>query len=70
MPSFTALARIVSLCRGLGRRPHPGTPPMVVSVTLSRGALRMAAHKVIVKRLGRDPEPGSMDVLCTDKTGT
>ena len=43
---------------------------MVVSVTLSRGALRMAAKKVIVKRLAAIHDLGSMDVLCTDKTGT
>ena len=43
---------------------------MVVSVTLSRGALRMAAKKVIVKRLASIQNLGSMDVFCTDKTGT
>ena len=48
----------------------PELLPMVVSVTLSRGALRMAAKKVIVKRLAAIQNLGSMDVLCTDKTGT
>ncbi len=48
----------------------PELLPMVVSVTLSRGALRMAAKKVIVKRLAAIHDLGSMDVLCTDKTGT
>jgi Mg2+-importing ATPase len=48
----------------------PELLPMVVSVTLSRGALRMAAHKVIVKRLASIHNLGSMDVFCTDKTGT
>jgi Mg2+-importing ATPase len=48
----------------------PELLPMVVSVTLARGALRMAARKVIVKRLGAIHNLGSMDVLCTDKTGT
>ncbi len=43
---------------------------MVVSVTLSRGALRMAEQHVIVKRLAAIQDLGSMDVLCTDKTGT
>jgi Mg2+-importing ATPase len=43
---------------------------MVVSVTLTRGALRMAALKVIVKRPSAIQDMGSMDVLCTDKTGT
>ena len=48
----------------------PELLPMVVSVTLSRGALRMAQKRVIVKRLASIQNLGSMDVLCTDKTGT
>jgi len=48
----------------------PELLPMVVSVTLSRGAMRMAANKVIVKRLAAIQNLGSMDILCTDKTGT
>jgi P-type Mg2+ transporter len=48
----------------------PELLPMVVSVTLARGALRMAKKKVIVKRLESIHNLGSMDVLCTDKTGT
>ena len=48
----------------------PELLPMVVSVTLARGALRMSAKKVIVKRLDSIQNLGSMDVLCTDKTGT
>jgi Mg2+-importing ATPase len=48
----------------------PELLPMVVSVTLARGALRMAAKRVIVKRLAAIENLGSMDVLCTDKTGT
>ena len=48
----------------------PELLPMVVSVTLARGAMRMAKKKVIVKRLEAIHNLGSMDVLCTDKTGT
>jgi Mg2+-importing ATPase len=48
----------------------PELLPMVVSVTLARGALLMARKKVIVKRLAAIQNLGSMDVLCTDKTGT
>lgn len=48
----------------------PELLPMVISVTLSRGALRMAANKVIVKRLTSIHNLGSMDVFCSDKTGT
>ena len=43
---------------------------MVVSVTLSRGAIRMARKHMIVKRLAAIQDLGSMDILCTDKTGT
>ena len=48
----------------------PELLPMIVSVTLARGAIRMANAKVIVKRLGAIHDLGSMDILCTDKTGT
>jgi Mg2+-importing ATPase len=48
----------------------PELLPMIVSVTLARGALRMAKKKVIVKRLASIHNLGSMEVLCTDKTGT
>lgn len=48
----------------------PELLPMVLSVTLARGALRMAAERVIVKRLAAIHDLGSMDILCTDKTGT
>jgi Mg2+-importing ATPase len=48
----------------------PELLPMIVSVTLSRGAMRMARREVVVKRLAAIQNLGSMDVLCTDKTGT
>ena len=48
----------------------PELLPMVVSVTLARGAQRMARKSVIVKRLASIHDLGSVDVLCTDKTGT
>ena len=48
----------------------PEMLPMIVSVCLSKGALAMSRRKVIVKRLNAIQNFGSMDVLCTDKTGT
>lgn len=48
----------------------PELLPMVVSVTLAHGAVRMARDEVIVKRLPSVHDLGSMDVLCSDKTGT
>ncbi|HEX2437294.1 MAG TPA: magnesium-translocating P-type ATPase [Methylomirabilota bacterium] len=48
----------------------PELLPMIVSVTLAAGAVRMARRGVIVKRLAAIENFGSMDVLCSDKTGT
>lgn len=48
----------------------PELLPMITTVTLSRGAMRMAGKKVIVKRLASIHDLGAMTVLCTDKTGT
>jgi P-type Mg2+ transporter len=44
--------------------------PVIASVTLSAGALRMAQKGVTVKRLAAIQNFGSIDVLCSDKTGT
>ncbi len=48
----------------------PEMLPMVVTVCLSKGALAMSRHKVIVKCLDAIQNFGAIDVLCTDKTGT
>ena len=48
----------------------PEMLPMIVTVNLAKGAIAMARHKVIVKRLNAIQNFGAMDVLCTDKTGT
>ena len=48
----------------------PELLPMIMTVTLSRGAVRMAERKVVVKRLASIHDLGAMNVLCTDKTGT
>ena len=44
--------------------------PMITAVTLSKGAVAMARKKVIVKHLSSIQNLGSLDVLCSDKTGT
>ncbi len=64
--SLEAFLFAVALAVGL----TPELLPMVTTVTLSRGAVRMAARKVVVKRLSAIHDLGAMDVLCTDKTGT
>ena len=48
----------------------PEMLPMIVTVTLSRGAIDLSKKEVIVKRLSSVQNFGAMDVLCTDKTGT
>ena len=48
----------------------PQLLPAIISVNLAHGAKRMAEAKVIVKRLAAIQNFGSMDVLCSDKTGT
>ena len=65
-PVLESLMFSVALAVGL----TPELLPMITTVTLSRGALRMATRKVIVKRLAAIHDLGAMTVLCTDKTGT
>ena len=65
-PRLESFLFAVALAVGL----TPELLPMIVSVTLARGAVRMAARKVVVKRMSAIQNLGSMDVLCTDKTGT
>jgi Mg2+-importing ATPase len=65
-PALDSLLFAVALAVGL----TPELLPMITTVTLSRGALRMARRKVIVKRLVSIHDLGAMSVLCTDKTGT
>lgn len=48
----------------------PEALPVVITFSLSRGALRLAKNKVVVKRLSAIEDLGSIEVLCTDKTGT
>ncbi|MFF7062362.1 magnesium-translocating P-type ATPase [Pseudomonas sp. NPDC008258] len=48
----------------------PEMLPMIVSANLAKGAVAMARRRVVVKRLNAIQNFGSMDVLCTDKTGT
>ena len=48
----------------------PELLPVIITVSLSRGSLRMAKKEVITRHLSAIQNFGSMDVLCTDKTGT
>ncbi len=48
----------------------PEALPVVTTIALSKGAIRLAKDKVVVKRLSAVEDLGSIEVLCTDKTGT
>lgn len=48
----------------------PQLLPMIMTINLTHGARRMAAHDVIVRRLNSIENFGSMTILCSDKTGT
>lgn len=48
----------------------PELLPVIMTVALSRGSMRMAKSGVIVKHLTAIQNLGEMDTLCTDKTGT
>ncbi|HPG25640.1 MAG TPA: magnesium-translocating P-type ATPase, partial [Myxococcota bacterium] len=65
-PRVESLLFALALAVGIS----PELLPAIIEITLSRGAQDMAAHGVIVRRLGAIESLGSMDVLCTDKTGT
>jgi Mg2+-importing ATPase len=65
-PVIESLLFAVALAVGLS----PELLPAIISVTLSAGARAMSKRGVIVRRLDSIENLGSMDILCTDKTGT
>jgi Mg2+-importing ATPase len=65
-PFVDSMLFAVALAVGLS----PELLPAIVTVTLSAGARHLSAGGVIVRRLEAIENFGSMDVLCTDKTGT
>ncbi len=65
-PALESFMFALALAVGL----TPQLLPAIISVNLAHGARKMAETKVIVKRLASIENFGSMDVLCSDKTGT
>ena len=63
---FSAFLFAISIAVGL----TPEMLPMLVSTCLSKGASTMADRKTVVKNLNAIQNLGSIDILCTDKTGT
>src|SRR6516164_152899 len=64
--AFESFIFAVALAVGL----TPEFLPMITSVTLARGAIRMAKDQVVVKHLPAIQNFGTIDILCSDKTGT
>src|SRR5512143_3308556 len=65
-PPIDSLLFALALAVGLA----PELLPAIISITLAHGAQQMAKRGVIVRRLNALETFGSMDTLCTDKTGT
>ena len=65
-PVLDSLLFSLALAVGL----TPQLLPAIISINLARGAKRMAEARVIVKRLASIENFGSMNVFCSDKTGT
>ncbi|MFZ4425890.1 MAG: magnesium-translocating P-type ATPase [Saprospiraceae bacterium] len=65
-PALDSLLFALSLSLGL----TPEILPAIVAITLASGAKRLAAKKVIVKKLSAIQNFGAIDILCSDKTGT
>ena len=65
-PPLDSLLFSIALAVGL----TPQLLPAIININLSTGSQRMAEHGVIVRRLESIENFGSMDILCTDKTGT
>ncbi len=61
-----ALLFAISVAVGL----TPEMLPMIVTTNLAKGAVAMSKKKVIIKNLNAIQNLGSIDILCTDKTGT
>ncbi len=59
---------LFSLALAVGLTPE--LLPMIITLNLTKGSLAMAKRGVIVKKLTAIENFGSMDILCTDKTGT
>jgi Mg2+-importing ATPase len=65
-PALDSLLFSIALAVGL----TPQLLPAIININLSKGSQRMAEGGVIVRRLESIENFGSMDILCTDKTGT
>ena len=67
---LTLLLQLVLFIIALAIAVVPEALPVIATVTLSTGAMRLAKQAVIVKRLSSIEDLGNITLLCTDKTGT
>jgi P-type Mg2+ transporter len=65
-PPLQSFLFAIALAVGL----TPEFLPMITTITLAKGAVYMARRRVIVKHLAAIEDFGSLDILCSDKTGT
>jgi Mg2+-importing ATPase len=65
-PALDSFLFAIALAVGL----TPEFLPMITTITLAQGAVHIAHRKVIVKHLAAIEDFGSLDILCSDKTGT
>lgn len=65
-PIISSLMFVLAIAIGFA----PELLPMILTINLSKGSLRLSKKDVIVKFLPSIENFGSMDILCTDKTGT
>ena len=66
----TDIIQLLLFCIAIALGITPEALPTVTTFALSRGALQLAHHNVVVKRLAAIEDLGSITILCTDKTGT
>jgi len=68
--NFESLPKFLLFSVALAVTVIPEALPLVITFSLSNGALKLYKNKVLVKRLTSIEDLGGIEVLCTDKTGT
>jgi Mg2+-importing ATPase len=69
-PGSTTLVELIVFSIALAVGVVPEALPLVTTFALSRGAVNLTKKKVVVKRLSAIEDLGSIEILCSDKTGT
>ncbi len=69
-PGFSNITSLLLFVIALAVATVPEVLPVIATLTLSRGALKLAKNHVVVRRLSSLEDLGNVNLLCTDKTGT